>query len=68
MEHFDYERTKSSSPVGGLQSIGDTRFATVYWAADSVKKGLPVLRTIVAKEELGIDIAVSFYIVPLSVH
>lgn len=28
----------------GLESIGKTRFATVYWAAESVKRCLPQLR------------------------
>jgi hypothetical protein len=57
MEHFNYERT--SLKIGrGLQSIGDTRFGTIYWAAESLRRCLPALRNIVGDEVLGIDINV----------
>jgi hypothetical protein len=57
MEHFNYERT--SLKIGrGLQSIGDTQFGTIYWAAESLRRCLPALRNIVGDEVLGIDINV----------
>jgi hypothetical protein len=57
MEHFNYER--ESLKIGrGLQSIGDTRFGTVHWAAESLRRCLPALRNIVGDETLDIDINV----------
>ncbi|KAF8451153.1 ribonuclease H-like domain-containing protein [Boletus edulis BED1] len=56
MEHFDYERTKLGI-TRGLEGIGNTRFATMYWAGKSVQRGLPALQAIVEDDALGIDIA-----------
>ncbi|KAJ7450604.1 ribonuclease H-like domain-containing protein [Mycena latifolia] len=39
----------------GLQSIGETRFATIYWSLDSVLRGIPAFTRIVRAREYGID-------------
>jgi hypothetical protein len=58
MELFNYER--ETLKIGrGLQTIGDTRFGTIYWAAESLRRCLPALRNIVGDETLDIDINVS---------
>ncbi|KAH9970487.1 ribonuclease H-like domain-containing protein, partial [Lactifluus volemus] len=55
MEHFNYERELLK--IGrGLQSIGETRFGTIHWAAESLRRCLPALRNIVGDETLDIDI------------
>ncbi|KAI0327039.1 hypothetical protein GY45DRAFT_1257848 [Cubamyces sp. BRFM 1775] len=38
--------------IRGLQSIGKTRFATVYWSAESLRVCLPVLRRLVKTNRL----------------
>lgn len=58
MEHYDYQRRKLNISRG-LETVGDTRFGTIYWAAESVRRGLPAFRAIVADESLGISISVS---------
>ena len=57
MEHFNLARQKHH--IGrGLESIGETRFATIYWAAESIRRGLPALRDIVRDKNLNIEIGV----------
>jgi hypothetical protein len=56
-QHFNKQRTILN--IGrGLEAIGDTRFSTIYWSADSVLRGLPALRAIVRDPNLGIEISV----------
>lgn len=43
----------------GLETIGETRFGTLYWSGKSVLRGLPALKAIAADEELQIKITVS---------
>jgi hypothetical protein len=58
MEHFDYECTKLGI-TRGIEGIGNTCFATMYWAGKSVQRGLPALQAIVENDTLGIDISVT---------
>ena len=58
MEHFDYQRKKMKI-TRGIESIGETRFGTLYWSGKSVLRGLPALKVISADEELQINITVS---------
>ena len=58
MEHFDHQRDQLGISRG-LESIGETRFGTIYWAGRSVQRGLPAFRAIIEDESLGINIAVS---------
>ena len=39
----------------GLESVGETRFATIYWSLDSVLRGIPSFVSIVRNPALGID-------------
>ncbi|KAI9448662.1 hypothetical protein F5148DRAFT_1278106 [Russula earlei] len=39
----------------GLQSVGETRFGTIYWSLDSVVQGIPVFMKIIHNPGLGID-------------
>jgi hypothetical protein len=57
-EHYDYQR-KADNVTRGLVSIGETRFATLYWSGESLLRGLPTIRKLVAEPELGINISVS---------
>lgn len=43
----------------GLQSVGETRFSTIYWSLDSVVQGVPAFTKIVRNADLGIDNPVS---------
>ncbi len=45
----------------GLESVGEPRFGTIYWSLQSIRRGLPAFRLIVADKSLGIDITVSSY-------
>jgi hypothetical protein len=58
MEHFDYQRKKMEISRG-LETIGETRFGTLYWSGKSILRGLPALKAITAIEELQITIPVS---------
>ena len=58
MEHFNYQRKKMGISRG-LETIGETRFGTLYWSGKSVLRGLPALKAIAADEELQIKITVS---------
>ena len=42
----------------GIESIGETWFATVYWTAASVQRCLPAFTAIVENQDLGIDLSV----------
>jgi hypothetical protein len=57
MDHLERTRTRLGIKRG-LESIGDTRFATIYWSAVSVHRCLPALREIVSDKKLGIEIGV----------
>jgi len=58
MECFDHQRAKMG--IGcGLETIGDTRFGTIYWSGESVMRGLPAFRVIIEDEALQIHIVVS---------
>lgn len=59
MEQLNLARQKLN--IGrGLEAIGDTRFATIYWSAESIRCCLPAFRQIVADPALGIEIGVCF--------
>ncbi|KAJ6486304.1 hypothetical protein DFH09DRAFT_948883 [Mycena vulgaris] len=51
---FD-ETRKSLGISRGLQSVGETRFATIYRSLDSVLRGIPEFSSIVRNRTLGID-------------
>ncbi|KAI9439496.1 hypothetical protein F5148DRAFT_1293675 [Russula earlei] len=38
-----------------LQSVGETRFGTIYWSLDSAVQGIPAFTKIVSNPGLGID-------------
>jgi hypothetical protein len=57
MEHFDYQRSKMGISRG-LETIGETRFGTMYWSGMSVLRGLPALKVITADEALQVNIVV----------
>ncbi|KAJ6552195.1 hypothetical protein DFH09DRAFT_1085986 [Mycena vulgaris] len=51
---FD-ETRKSLGIFRGFQSVGETRFATIYRSLDSVLRGIPEFSSIVRNRTLGID-------------
>ncbi|KAJ7784003.1 hypothetical protein DFH07DRAFT_997515, partial [Mycena maculata] len=51
---FDIARAEQGISRG-LQSVGETRFASIYWSLDSVLNGIPAFVSIVRNPELGID-------------
>lgn len=54
-----YDVARRELKIGrGLQSIGETRFATIYWSLDSVLQGYEAFKKIVRNPDLGIDNAV----------
>ncbi len=58
VEHFNDARRDLQ--IGrGLEAVGDTRFGTLYWSLQSIRRGFPALRSIVAKPHLDVDIGVS---------
>ncbi|KAH8813669.1 ribonuclease H-like domain-containing protein [Flagelloscypha sp. PMI_526] len=60
MAHSTYNRNqfdKARKELGimrGLEGIGETRFATVYWSGESVLRGIPALAKIVREPEWGV--------------
>lgn len=58
LDHFDVAR-KELHIARGLQSIGETRFATIYWSLDSVLQGIPPFVKIIQDKSLGIESDVS---------
>jgi len=54
LDYFDVAREKLHIERG-LQSIGETRFGTIYWSLDSVLEGMPAFINIVQDESLGIE-------------
>ena len=55
LDFFDLAREELN--IGrGLQSIGETRFATIYWSLESVLIGFPAFEKIAREHYLnGID-------------
>jgi hypothetical protein len=51
---FDLAR-KSLDISRGLESVGETRFATIYWSLDSTLRGIPAFMSIVRNPKAGID-------------
>ncbi|KAJ7079037.1 hypothetical protein C8R43DRAFT_1092890 [Mycena crocata] len=51
---FDVAR-KELGISRGLESIGDTRFGTIYWSLESISRGIPAFVSIVRNPALGID-------------
>ncbi|KAJ7513225.1 ribonuclease H-like domain-containing protein [Mycena galericulata] len=51
---FDLAR-KDFGISRGLQSVGETRFGTIYWSLDSVLRGIPAFVSIVRNPSLGIN-------------
>ncbi|KAI0634079.1 ribonuclease H-like domain-containing protein [Trametes polyzona] len=45
-------RAEEGAGLRGLQSIGKTRFATVYWSANSLCASLPLIRRLVSSGKL----------------
>ena len=58
LDHFDVAR-KELNIMRGLQSIGETRFGTIYWSLDSVLQGIPPFVKIIQDKSLGIESDVS---------
>ncbi|KXN85363.1 hypothetical protein AN958_01409 [Leucoagaricus sp. SymC.cos] len=54
LDHYNIIR-KKRGVYQGLESIGETRFATVYWSIRSVLAGIDVFVEITRKPELCID-------------
>ncbi|KAI9510814.1 hypothetical protein F5148DRAFT_1274586 [Russula earlei] len=54
LDWFDVAR-KDLHIQRGLQSVGETRFGTIYWSLDSVVQGIPAFTKIVRNPGLGID-------------
>ncbi|KAG6874765.1 hypothetical protein C0992_006641, partial [Termitomyces sp. T32_za158] len=54
LDCFDMAREDLHIPRG-LQSIGETRFGSIYWSLDSVLQGIPAFKRIVRDRELGIE-------------
>ncbi|KAJ6596242.1 hypothetical protein DFH09DRAFT_895593, partial [Mycena vulgaris] len=48
-------RVWGSSITRGLQSVGETRFATIYRSLDSVLRGILEFSSIIRNRALGID-------------
>ncbi len=53
LDHYDKARQECKIKHG-LQSIGETRFALIYWSLQSVLEGIPAFMKI-ARENNGID-------------
>ncbi|KAH9856359.1 ribonuclease H-like domain-containing protein, partial [Lenzites betulinus] len=47
-------RAEEGAGLRGLQSIGKTRFATVYWSAESLCTSLPLIRRLVSSNKLAL--------------
>ena len=54
LDYFDLAREKLHI-TRGLQSIGETRFGTIYWSLDSVLGGTKAFIDVVQDTSLGID-------------
>ncbi|KAK6987977.1 ribonuclease H-like domain-containing protein [Favolaschia claudopus] len=54
LDWFDDAR-KQLKIAQGLESVGETRFGTIYWSLHSVLEGIPAFVSIVRNPELGID-------------
>lgn len=54
LDYFDMAR-KELNISRGLVSVGETRFATIYWSLDSVLQGIPAFTKIIQNRSLGID-------------
>lgn len=54
LDWFDVARAELKISRG-LESVGDTRFSTIYWSLDSVLRGIPAFTSIVRNPKLGID-------------
>jgi len=54
LDYFDLARERLHIPRG-LQSIGETRFGTIYWSLDSVLQGMPAFIDIIRNSTLGIE-------------
>lgn len=54
-----YDVARRELKIGrGLQSVGETRFATIYWSVDSVLQGYEAFKQIVRNPDIGIENAV----------
>lgn len=53
-DHFDLAREELHIPRG-LQSVGETRFGTIYWSLNSVIDGIPAFKKIVRDQSIGIE-------------
>ena len=58
LDWFDVAR-KELYIQRSLQSVGETRFGSIYWSLDSVVQGIPAFTIIVCKSDLSIDNMVS---------
>ena len=57
-DHFDLAREELHIPRG-LQSVGETRFGTIYWSLNSIIDGIPAFKKIVRDQSIGIESQVS---------
>lgn len=63
------ERAKLEIPGSGLEAIGDTRFATMYYSALSMRQCLPAICNLVGAKEIEIKVSfISLRITPLILH
>lgn len=53
LDHYNITRNKHNVSHG-LQSVGETRFATIYWSLESVLAGIDVFTEITRSPTLGI--------------
>ena len=53
LDHFDDAR-QILGISKGLEAIGETRFATVYWSSLSLLRGFPAMIKVVQNKDLNI--------------
>ena len=54
LDHFDDAR-QTLGISKGLEGIGETRFATVYWSSLSLLRGFPAMIKVVQNKDLKIE-------------
>ena len=54
LDHFDDAR-RTLGISKGLEGIGETCFATVYWSSLSMLRGLPAMVKVVQNKDLKIE-------------
>lgn len=54
LDHFD-DAQRILGISKGLEGIGETRFATVYWSSLSLLRGFPAMIKVVQNKDLKIE-------------